>query len=707
MTTIRNNNQVILYQHFSRANTNMGELPHVFKHAKDMGFTAIQLRPNQENSGNPYAVTNHMKIDKKFKIDSIPMSAEEQLKNTIEIAHQTGLYIFMGLPLHTASVQLGRYKPDWFIREPGNGFKHATGLFNQSLKKNNHFFSQKSPLLLFNYENPAVKTFMLDVMKYWVNFGFDGQKIGSPDKIPVDFWIDAKKLIEHLNPSYTFIAETTGCTDSAITELLKSGLFDYYTNMTHRWKLDKQSAWTTIAPLSGRQASSLSFADNIHTNRIINDKDLFPEYYHETIGKEGVIAALELRYAIAALTATGTIMSAGYEYGYKTAVDPFKSYQHHEEPIIDISDFIGKVNGLKGSYQVFGEDGGFIILDTDHTDKINKDKICFCEKTNRDRTQRAYIIANKDVLRDRTFKLLDFMKAYRYDGIPLEKIKDVSPKKDVNGAVNLNGDKITLKPGEVKVLMFAESDARPIRLTPFSALEKQTNQALHGIAHDIRNLSNGGWMNLLLQELEARGVLPEKLINKDSASLTEIIEILKLSFGRIASMTLLFPNIPEILKTGSLKPNPCRFNIKDAINETIQLKSIFAAENKVKILPIEKMDVPPEICADKGLINEVLENLIDNAIKYNHEGGEVWVSGKKIGNECIEISVHDNGLGIHKDDIPYIFNFQVRGEKTKNEKQGTGMGLSFTKTIIEAHGGSIRVASKEGKGSTFTFTLPI
>ena len=105
-------------------------------------------------------------------------------------------------------------------------------------------------------------------------------------------------------------------------------------------------------------------------------------------------------------------------------------------------------------------------------------------------------------------------------------------------------------------------------------------------------------------------------------------------------------------------------------------------------------------------ITQVLENLIDNAIKYTPKGSHIEVSAKQREN-IIEICVRDNGLGIPEADLPHIFERFYRVDKGRSrDKGGTGLGLSIVKHIVQLHGGQVRAESKLGQGTAFYFTLP-
>jgi signal transduction histidine kinase len=113
----------------------------------------------------------------------------------------------------------------------------------------------------------------------------------------------------------------------------------------------------------------------------------------------------------------------------------------------------------------------------------------------------------------------------------------------------------------------------------------------------------------------------------------------------------------------------------------------------------------PTVAVDRVSIYEVVNNLLDNAIKYMHTDQDIIIrSYEKDG--VIETTVTDTGIGIPDNLLDHIFDKFYRSHTSKNSVGGTGLGLYLCRSIISAHGGSIWVQSKEGKGSTFGFSLP-
>ncbi len=116
----------------------------------------------------------------------------------------------------------------------------------------------------------------------------------------------------------------------------------------------------------------------------------------------------------------------------------------------------------------------------------------------------------------------------------------------------------------------------------------------------------------------------------------------------------------------------------------------------------------PNVLADGPRIEQVLVNLIHNAVKFTMPGGTLSLFAEADG-EFVRLSLRDTGAGIPADDLPRIFErfYKIDRARTKGSAGGTGLGLSIARHIVEAHGGRIWAESVEGKGSTFTFSLPI
>ena len=114
----------------------------------------------------------------------------------------------------------------------------------------------------------------------------------------------------------------------------------------------------------------------------------------------------------------------------------------------------------------------------------------------------------------------------------------------------------------------------------------------------------------------------------------------------------------------------------------------------------------PTIAADRNSLTEVMANLVDNAIKYSNEGGQVEVSAA-VDGEFVTFSVVDHGIGIPSSVLSNLFTKFYRSHRSRQTVPGTGLGLYISKAIVESHGGHVNLSSSEGQGSTFGFSIPI
>src|SRR3990167_266899 len=146
-------------------------------------------------------------------------------------------------------------------------------------------------------------------------------------------------------------------------------------------------------------------------------------------------------------------------------------------------------------------------------------------------------------------------------------------------------------------------------------------------------------------------------------------------------------------------------DIKGLINSVLQGFEKNARDKGLKLI-FDMRDDLPAVTADRVRLEQVIVNLVDNAIKYTNQG-EVKISARKEDN-AMRIDVEDTGIGIPEKDIPRIFERFYRVDKGRSrELGGTGLGLAIVKHIIQAHKGKIWVESQLGKGTTFRFTLPL
>jgi len=155
------------------------------------------------------------------------------------------------------------------------------------------------------------------------------------------------------------------------------------------------------------------------------------------------------------------------------------------------------------------------------------------------------------------------------------------------------------------------------------------------------------------------------------------------------------------IQSGSLELSLLHFPLMRAVQAAVIANEAQASEKNIEITS----QIPSDLMvnADAKKLEQILYNLINNAVKYQGPGGSIQISAQNVDN-AVEITVLDHGIGIQEEDLPHVFDRYYRAKTAKTG--GYGLGLSIVKTYVEAHGGKIRVESTAGKGTRFHFTMP-
>jgi signal transduction histidine kinase/CheY-like chemotaxis protein len=162
------------------------------------------------------------------------------------------------------------------------------------------------------------------------------------------------------------------------------------------------------------------------------------------------------------------------------------------------------------------------------------------------------------------------------------------------------------------------------------------------------------------------------------------------------------------IEAGKVELEISSVSVSELLHLSISLLKEKAMKSGIKLDLLIEPEADITIEADERRLKQILFNLLSNAVKFTDEGGSITVKAGAPDTGFIEISVEDTGIGIRQEDIGRLFKEFVQLETTYTKKyQGTGLGLALTKQLVELHGGKIYVVSEYGKGSTFTFTIPI
>jgi two-component system phosphate regulon sensor histidine kinase PhoR len=210
--------------------------------------------------------------------------------------------------------------------------------------------------------------------------------------------------------------------------------------------------------------------------------------------------------------------------------------------------------------------------------------------------------------------------------------------------------------------------------TPLASIQGYTETLLDGALNDPEN--NVRFLGIIRHNAERLARITEDL----------------LTLSRIEQKRLDFEFEPH--------------SVNSLMEGALDLVRPIAAKRRIA-LELNRVPGDAEAWCDAEAVSQILSNLLDNAIKYTPPGGRIMVGARPDGG-FVEVSVHDTGAGIPAEDLSRLFERFYRVDKARSrELGGTGLGLSIVKHLVAAHGGTIRVESQIGQGSTFYFTLPV
>lgn len=203
-----------------------------------------------------------------------------------------------------------------------------------------------------------------------------------------------------------------------------------------------------------------------------------------------------------------------------------------------------------------------------------------------------------------------------------------------------------------------------------------------------------------------QGYLETILIKANSLSEEEKTKYLQTIFKSTERLRKLVDELFELskLEAREKKPKPEPFSIAELLQDVHQKNLILAEAKKIELKTNFPYDLPLAY-ADIGMMERVLQNLIDNAIKFTPQGGNIVLQLKKENNDII-ISISDSGEGIVDSELSHIFDRYNRSKRTESN-DGLGLGLAIVKKILEVHSIEINVESKKNIGTTFSFKVPV
>lgn len=233
-------------------------------------------------------------------------------------------------------------------------------------------------------------------------------------------------------------------------------------------------------------------------------------------------------------------------------------------------------------------------------------------------------------------------------------------------------------------------------ITPFKQLDQMKTDFVNMVAHELRSplVSIRQLQSVILEGLT--GPLNEKQEDYLSRGMNKIDALL----GLINDLL----DIAKI-EAGKYEQHRVPTDLGNLINETVSLMEPRAEQQGIAIT-CDCQDLKP-VQADPKNMEEVLNNLLSNAINYSPHGGTVSICARGLG-EFMEIEITDTGVGIPEEELPKIFDKFYRVKHPETRKViGTGLGLAIVKSVVEAHNGTIEVDSAPSRGSTFRIRLPM
>lgn len=238
-------------------------------------------------------------------------------------------------------------------------------------------------------------------------------------------------------------------------------------------------------------------------------------------------------------------------------------------------------------------------------------------------------------------------------------------------------------------------------ITDFKRLEKIKADFIANVSHELRTP---------LTAIKGYTETLEEDAYESPEDQKHFIKIIKRHTDRLINLVSDLLVLSEVEGRDSLSRESSKSDFEEISIDEIVKSSIEAlrakAADKCLDVSINAQEENLKINANRFLLEQMFINLIDNAVKYTPDGGKVGISlGRK--NSSVSIEISDTGIGIPKEHLPRIFERFYRVDKTRSRNLGgTGLGLSIVKHIVITHGGKIDVQSEQGKGSTFSITLP-
>jgi signal transduction histidine kinase len=185
--------------------------------------------------------------------------------------------------------------------------------------------------------------------------------------------------------------------------------------------------------------------------------------------------------------------------------------------------------------------------------------------------------------------------------------------------------------------------------------------------------------------------------------------VLESNLEEIDRLTRMIRNLLVLAQAdaGEVKPRVESIDLNELVRDIVEQMQVVAGARAIRVRAYTANPVP--VRADPMRLRQMMLNLIDNALKYTPEGGQIDVRVERQ-SATARVRVRDTGVGISAEDLPHIFERFYRADKSRTRDgnvDGCGLGLPIVKWVAEMHGGQVEVSSAPGQGSVFTVSLPL
>jgi len=314
----------------------------------------------------------------------------------------------------------------------------------------------------------------------------------------------------------------------------------------------------------------------------------------------------------------------------------------------------------------------------------------------------------------------------QYSPVLLSK-EDISFKTEINKSIVFSGV-LTLLIVVIISLMLSKQFSEPIKEVSSTSvnLSKGNYDSRSNIKSnivEIKNLTES--INSLGEKLNSQDVLRKRLISDISHEIRTPLNVLQNNLEAMIDGIIPVTNDKlnnlndEVIRFGKLLNNLNTLkemesdeiliklglvNIEELLSSVISDFSVEANEKNIRLIMSKEDNVDFIVLGDYDKLKQVFINILSNSIKFTNHNGTIWINISS-NIKSVMVQIKDNGIGIKKEDLPFIFERMYRGDKSRQKIEGSGIGLTIAKRILALHAATIDVESKVNKGTTFTVYL--